>query len=110
MANAELTEFATRAFFYGFPLVYDLDQVRRYTTTGVGTTPATPFNSFSHARTLAGPEDRFVSINNDTVYSFAQLDLSSGPMLLDLPDTAGRYYVLQFVSAWTENFAYLGKR
>jgi hypothetical protein len=29
---------------------------------------------------------------------------------LDVPDTAGRYYVLQFVDAWTNNFAYVGHR
>jgi hypothetical protein len=27
-----------------------------------------------------------------------------------VPDTAGRYYVLQFVDAWTNNFAYVGRR
>ena len=27
-----------------------------------------------------------------------------------MPDTAGRYYVLQFVDAWTNNFAYVGQR
>ena len=51
-----------------------------------------------------------MSINNDTVYSIAQVDLSGGPVRLDVPDTAGRYYVLQFVDAWTNNFAYVGHR
>jgi hypothetical protein len=27
-----------------------------------------------------------------------------------VPDTGGRYYVLQFVDAWTNNFAYIGRR
>jgi hypothetical protein len=27
-----------------------------------------------------------------------------------VPDTGGRYYVLQFVDAWTNNFAYVGHR
>ncbi|MGW4635487.1 DUF1254 domain-containing protein [Nocardia sp. NPDC004415] len=98
------------AYVYAYPLVFNLDQVRRYVNTGVGANPAAPFNSFSHARTLAGPRDTFVSINNDTVYSMAQLDLSVGPVTLSVPDTAGRYYVLQFVDAWTDNFAYIGSR
>jgi hypothetical protein len=34
--------------------------------------PAAAFNSFSHGARLAGPKDTFVSVNNDTVYSFAQ--------------------------------------
>src|SRR6478752_1328531 len=101
---------AARAYIYGFPIVFDLDQVRRFVTTGVGSNPAAPFNTFSHARTLAGPADTFVTINNDTVYSMAQIDLSVGPVRLEVPDTAGRYYILQFVDAWTNNFAYVGHR
>jgi hypothetical protein len=103
-------ELVTEAYLYGFPLVFNLDQVNRYVTEGVGANPAAPFNTFSHARTLAGPEDTFVTINNDTLYSMAQLDLSVGPLALHVPDTAGRYYVLQFVDAWTNNFAYVGHR
>lgn len=98
------------AFAQGFPLVFNLDQVQRYVATGIGANPAAPFNRFSHARTLAGPDDTFVSINNDTLYSMAQIDLRVGPILLELPDTHGRYYVLQFVDAWTNNFAYVGHR
>ena len=106
----ELRDLAARAFVYGFPLVFDHDQVERYVTTGVGANPAAAFNTFSHARALAGPADKFVTINNDTVYSMAQLDLSAGPLLLEVPDTGGRYYVLQLVDAWTDNFAYVGAR
>ncbi len=100
----------TTAYLYGFPLVFNLDQVARYVSTGVGKNPAAPWNTFSHARTLAGPDDKFVTINNDTVYSMAQLDMSVGPILLSVPATHGRYFVLQFVSAWTDNFAYIGHR
>ncbi|KQO95443.1 DUF1254 domain-containing protein [Leifsonia sp. Leaf264] len=110
MPATDLSELATQAYVYGFPLVFDLEQVHRYVLTGAGGNPPAPFNTFSHARTLAGPKDTFVSINNDTVYSLASIDLSVGPVLLTVPDSAGRYYVLQFVDAWTNNFAYVGKR
>ena len=101
---------AAEAFVYGFPLVFDLQEVDRFTRVGFGSVPATPFNRFGHAPSLAGPEERFVSINNDTVYSAAQVDLRGGPLLLEVPDTAGRYYVLQFIDAWTNNFAHVGHR
>jgi hypothetical protein len=104
------SERAAQAYVYGFPLVFNLEQVQRFVTTGIGMTPPAPWNVLSHASTLAGPDDTFVTINNDTVYSIAQLDLGAGPLLLEVPDTGGRYYVLQFVSAWTENFAYVGHR
>lgn len=97
-------------YLYAFPLVFNLDQVARYVSTGIGKNAAATWNTFSHARSLAGPEDTFVTINNDTVYSMAQLDMSVGPILLTVPATSGRYYVLQFVSAWTDNFAYIGHR
>ena len=106
----ERAALAAEAFIYGFPLVSDLGEVGRFTRTGIGGVPAAPFNRFGHASQLAGPEATFVSINNDTVYSIAQVDLSGGPVRLDVPDTAGRYYVLQFVDAWTNNFAYVGQR
>jgi hypothetical protein len=106
---ADLAALATQAYLYGFPLVFDLEQVGRYTTTGVGANPRAPFNAFSHARSLASAADTFVSINNDTVYSMASLDLGVGPVRLSVP-ASDRYYVLQFVDAWTDNFAYVGTR
>ena len=109
-ASEDLKNLVSEAFFYGYPLVADLDEVVRFTETGMGSVPAAPFNQFSHARTLAGPADTFVTINNDTLYSIAQFDLSGGPLFLDVPNSAGRYYVLQFIDAWTNNFAYVGER
>jgi hypothetical protein len=110
MADYDLTALASQGYLYGFPLVFNLDQVRRFVTTGVGSNRPAPYNQFSHARKLAEPQDTFVTINNDTIYSMVQLDLGVGPVRLHVPDTAGRYYVLQFVDAWTNNFAYVGHR
>lgn len=108
--TADRAALASEAFIYGFPLVFDLEQVVRFTEHGLGAVPAVPFNVFGHATELAGPGDRFVTINNDTVYSVAQVDLGGGPVRLEVPDAAGRYYVLQLVDAWTDNFAYVGHR
>ena len=108
--GSDLGALAVDAFFYGFPLVFDLSEVGRFASDGIGAVPATPFNQFGHAHELAGPETAFVSVNNDTVYSIANIDVSGGPVRLSVPDTQGRYYVLQFVDAWTNNFAYVGHR
>ena len=109
-AQSDLNALAVDAYIFGFPLVFNLEQVRRLVSTGFGAVPPAPFNSFGHATALAGPADTFVSINNDTIYSMAQLDLRGGPLRLDVPATGQRYYVLQFVDAWTNNFAYVGTR
>src|SRR5207237_4585090 len=44
-------------------------------------------SDLGHASTLAGPETKFVSVNNDTVYSIANVDTSGGPVRLDVPDS-----------------------
>ncbi|MEU3395938.1 DUF1254 domain-containing protein [Streptomyces filamentosus] len=106
----ELTALAAEAYVYGYPLVTDLSMVEACLTKGFGAVPAAPSNRFAHATELVGPSAPFVSINNDTIYSIAQVDLSAGPMVMHVPDTAGAYYVLQFVDAWTNNFAYVGRR
>jgi hypothetical protein len=110
VVSDDLAALAAEAYIYGFALIFDLQQVGHFTREGMGSLAAAPANIFSHATKLAGPDHRFVSINNDTIYSIAQVDVSGGPVLLRVPDTAGRYYVLQFVDAWTNNFAYVGRR
>ncbi|MDF3833580.1 DUF1254 domain-containing protein [Cupriavidus basilensis] len=68
-------------------------------------------NHFIHTRQLLGPQHRqVVTPNNDTLYSNAWLDLSQGPLLLDVPDSAGRYYVLGLLDFYTNPFGYIGTR
>jgi hypothetical protein len=68
-------------------------------------------NVFTHARELlrAG-KSRVVTPNNDTLYTNAWLDLGAGPLVLEVPDTAGRYYVLGLLDFHTEPFAHIGQR
>lgn len=68
-------------------------------------------NQFTHTHRRLGPDDReVVSPNNDTVYSNAWLDLSEGPVLIDTPDMGERYWTLGLLDAWTNPFAYVGRR
>lgn len=106
----DIADLAADAYVFGYPLVYNLNALQAIAHNGMGSLPATPFNEFGFAQKLATPADPFVSVNNDTVYALAQLDLSGGPLRLHVPDTDGAYYVLQFVDAWTNNFAYIGRR
>jgi len=49
--------------------------------------------------------------NRDTLYVCGWLDLSKGPLVLHVPDMAGRYYSVQFTDpSKNTNFAYVGKR
>jgi hypothetical protein len=68
-------------------------------------------NQFTHTHRRLGPEDKeVVSPNNDTVYSNAWLDLSEGPVIVETPDMGDRYWTLGLLDAWTNPFAYIGRR
>jgi hypothetical protein len=49
-------------------------------------------------------------VNVDTLYSSAFLDLSKEPLVLSVPDTHGRYYLLPLMDAWTNVLATPGTR
>ncbi len=68
-------------------------------------------NQFTHTHRRLGPDDReVVSPNNDTVYSNAWIDLSDGPVVIESPDMGERYWTLGLLDAWTNPFAYVGRR
>lgn len=101
---------AAQAYVYGYPLVYNLQEIDRFAAAGASLPFSVPHNEFGYARELLGPETEFVSPNNDTLYVLAACDVRQDPLVMHVPDTAGRYYLLQFVDAWTNNFAYVGRR
>ncbi len=109
-APDQLVQLATRAWIHGYPLVYNLDEIAGFVRASGSFPVSAPWNTFGAVRDLLGPETRFVTPNNDTLYLMAACDLSGGPLLLHVPDTHDRYYVLQFVDAWTNNVAYIGRR
>jgi hypothetical protein len=50
-------------------------------------------------------------VNHDTLLMVGWLDLRKGPQVLHVPDTAGRYYSVQFVDpSKNASFSYVGKR
>ncbi len=108
MSNTKLS-LAAEAYLYGYPLVECVGEMIN-NTSGPASVFSGPVNMYAHATKLAGPETDFVTPNNDTLYSFVFADVTKEPLVLHLPDTNDRYYVMQFIDAWTNNFAYLGRR
>ncbi|MFT0545487.1 acetate--CoA ligase family protein [Allopusillimonas ginsengisoli] len=88
---------------------------RKHTSLGfAGDSPASSMrwvNQFTHTRRLRGPEDKeVVTPNNDTLFTNAWLDLSEHPLVIDVPEMGERYWVLGFLDAWTNPWAYAGRR
>jgi hypothetical protein len=111
MSDAGTVQRAAQAYLYGYPLVYNLDEIAKFPDGKSSILPGhLPYNQFGPARELLDPAAKFVTPNNDTLYLLAIADVGQGPLVLHVPDTSDRYYVLQFVDAWTNNFAYLGRR
>jgi hypothetical protein len=100
---------AAEAYLYGYPLVYCVQEMMN-TAAKPALAWAAPVNTFGYARELLGPESEFVSPNNDTLYTMAMVDATHEAQVLHLPDTYDRYYVMQFVDTWTNNFSFLGRR
>ena len=99
-----------QAYVYGYPLV-EMYRIRFKAVFDPESKPRIPLNHFKHARELLDhTATTVVAPNNDTLYSSAWLDLAKEPLVLDVPDTKGRYYVMQFMDFYTNNFAYVGKR
>jgi hypothetical protein len=99
------------AVVYGLPLVMMDLTMRSATHVAAPHGMAAPVNQF--ANLPAFPNAAFkqvVRANVDTLYSSAFLDLTKEPMVLSVPDTHGRYYLLPMFDAWTNVFASPGTR
>jgi hypothetical protein len=88
------------AFVYGLAPVSVYETTQRFLE-----------NQLVSIAALTDPAVRTVVLpNHDTTYTVGRLQLSGGPRVLDVPDTAGRYYVIQLLDAYSNTFAYVGRR
>jgi len=112
VSPAEARAIAQEAYIYFYPLVI-MDVTRKHFTN---IEPGKMFgrgsmNTFSHARTFPPATCRGAThVNFDTLYSVGWLDLTKEPVVISVPDTQGRYYLMQLLDMWTDSFAGVGKR
>ncbi len=108
----EAQAIAAEAYVYFYPLV-TMDLTRKQLinsdpkTAGIGGPP----NTFDNIQAYPAADARaVVRPNFDTLYSSAWLDLTREPMVVSVPDTGGRYYLLPMLDMWTDVFTSPGWR
>jgi hypothetical protein len=103
-ADVDLQRLAEDAAIWGLPLVQTGRHIALARARGV------QMNRFLLDQALATPSLLIPAPNVDTIYGLAWLDLSRGPVVLEVPDAGNRYYAIQFIDAYENTFAYVGKR
>ncbi|WP_299014867.1 DUF1254 domain-containing protein, partial [uncultured Caulobacter sp.] len=97
---------ARDAYLYALPLIEMATTRARLLKA-----PGAAINKLDHARTLADHTSRRVTTpNNDTLYSYAFLDLTKGPATLTVPPMGQRYYSAAVMDMFTNNNVVLGTR
>lgn len=108
----EIRAIAKEAYIYAYPMVDSYRIQHAYFIDRTNPEFKAPYNEFHNIARVFTPEDKAVQTpNSDTPYSFIGLDLRAEPFVLTVPAIPQeRYFSVQFVDAYTHNFAYLGSR
>ncbi|AFM26214.1 hypothetical protein Desti_3565 [Desulfomonile tiedjei DSM 6799] len=111
-ALAEIKYIAEEAYLYGFPMIVGYKVLYEYNVDRSSGQFKAPFNQISNEARVFTPKDTTISTpNSDTPYSMVQLDLRSEPMVLCMPEIEkARYYDVQLVDMYTDNYGYIGSR
>lgn len=103
--------YGIKAYVYGFPLIMmDLTKEAATSVPTAGQLGA-PINQF--AVMTEYPDASFravVRTGLDTLFAVAWADLDKEPLVLSVPDTNGRYYVIALFDMWSNVFASIGSR
>jgi hypothetical protein len=108
----EARAIAREAYIYGFPMVDNYRIQYAYFVDKQGPEYKLPWNQLLNIPRVYTPEDKAIQTpNSDTPYSMVGLDLRGEPMVLTVPVIEKeRYFSIQFIDAYTQNFDYIGSR
>ncbi len=111
-APEEARAIAKEAYIYGNPMVDNYRIQYDYFVNRQSSQFKTTWNQmFNMARVFTPADTAIQTPNSDTPYSFVGMDLRTEPLVLTVPPVdKGRYFSIQFIDWYTQNFGYAGSR
>src|SRR5262245_31489557 len=112
LTPAEAKSIAQDGYVFGLPLIYTTLQADVMTNVAKPEGGRAPFNQFDHHRDFPDAKNnKIVGMNLDTLYSLANLDLTTEPIVLVVPPMDGkRWWIMQVIDAWNDVPAAPGSR
>jgi hypothetical protein len=111
LTTQEIEEIAKEAYIYAFPMLMGYRfAFATFLTPGLPSYRG-PVNAIhGKAATLDHTFKDVITPNADTPYSLGLLDLRAEPVVIQVPEVTGRYYVLQLEDLYGTNAHYIGSR
>lgn len=111
LSEQEALAIATDAYVYFYPLV-TMDITRKQlTNVEPGKGLGGPANTFANIPAFPSADMKaVVRPNFDTLYSSGYLDMTKEPVVVSVPDTGGRFYLIPMLDMWSDVFASPGSR
>jgi hypothetical protein len=111
LSSAEAEKIASDAYLYAYAMLYNYKTLFQQVMDPSFAGYIGGFDRFrNYSRAYTPTDTDIVTPSNDTPYSWAWLDLRAEPMVVSVPASKDRYYVLQWFDLYTHNFAYIGSR
>lgn len=107
----EVRKLAKEAYVFGYPLIENYRTMFFFAVDKSSPEYRGPFNTFIHMGRPYSPVDSVAAPNNDTISSFAWLDLRAEPVVVTVPKIGKeRYFSMNFVDLYGFNFTSIGTR
>jgi len=112
VSPAEARAIAKEAYLWGFPMVESYKTLYAQAVETAGPNFRAPLNHLGSSANVFTPKDTaIVTPNSDTPYSMIWMDLRAEPLVLTIPKIEeNRYFSVQLIDLYTQNFDYIGTR
>jgi hypothetical protein len=112
ISPAEARAIAKEAYIYGEPIVDNYRVQYAYFVDRANPEFKGPWNQIWNSARLFTPADKAIqTANTDTLYSMVGADLRAEPIVLTVPTMEKeRYFSVQLIDYYTQNFDYAGTR